>query len=242
MNRFFMVFMTVFVCGSLFAAEIWETSEEVAVNGVVSEKSMLISDNVMKVVNASPGGDTETFIDLEADKITIINHKYKSFQTIKLSKYIEFAQRLFNEMKEKNGKIDIDKVIPKVTYEKQGNETVEKWNCEVWNVSVDGKLYSQVWVAPELKNQQIIGFKKKFSETLPENLTKYRTVDAQIDDKFIETGTIVRSIKISQNPKMPTIKITVKKMAKSNLKKIDLVIPAGYADKSAPEMMNTQTK
>ena len=241
MKKFLFVLL-VFVCSSLFAADIWETREEVDVNGALAEKSMLITDNVMKVINTSPSGDTETFIDLAADKITIINHKYKSFQTIKLSKYIEFAQQLFNELKDKTGKFDPDKVIPKVTFEKQGNEVVEKWNCEIWNVMVDGKPYSKVWVSPELKNQQIIEFRKKFSSTLPENLTKYRTVDAQIEDKFVEIGTVVRSMKFAQNPKMPVVKITVKKMTKSNLKKIDLVIPAGYADKSAPEMMNTQTK
>ena len=242
MNRFFMFFTVLFVCGTLFAADVWETSEEIDVNGVLSEKSMLITDNMMKVVNTSPSGDTETFIDLAADKITIINHKYKSFQVIKLSKYIEFAQQFLNELKEKTGKFDPDKAVPKVTFEKQGNETVEKWNCEVWNVIVDGKPYSKVWVSPELKNQQVIDFKKKFAATLPESLSKYRTVDAQIDDKFVEIGTVVRSIKIAQNPKMPVVKITVKKMTKSNLKKIDLVIPAGYADKSVPEATNTQKK
>ena len=241
MKKFLFVLL-VFVCSSLLAADIWETREEVDVNGALAEKSMLITDNMMKVVNTSPSGDTETFIDLAADKITIINHKYKSFQTIKLSKYIEFAQQLFNELKDKTGKFDPDKVIPKVTFEKQGNEVVEKWNCEIWNVMVDGKPYSKVWVSPELKNQQIIEFKKKFAATLPESLTKYRTVDAQIEDKFVEIGTVVRSIKFAQNPKMPAVKITVKKMMKSNLKKMELVIPAGYADKSAPEMMNTQTK
>ncbi|MBO4698620.1 DUF4412 domain-containing protein [bacterium] len=241
MKKFLFIF-SVFVCSSLLAADIWETREEIDVNGVVAEKNTVISGNMMKVVNTSPNGDTETFIDLAADKITIVNHKYKSFQTIKLSKYMEFAQQLFNELKEKTGKFDPDKVIPKVTFEKQGNEVVEKWNCEIWNVVVDGKPYSKIWVSPELKNQQVIEFKKKFSAMLPENLSKYRTVDAQIDDKFVEIGTVVKSIKLSQNPKMPEVKTTVKKMAKSNLKKIDLVIPSGYADKSAPEMMNTQTK
>lgn len=241
MKKFLFV-LSVFVCSSLSAVDIWETREEIDVNGTLAEKSMFISDSMMKVVNASPNGDTETLIDLAADKITIINHKYKSFQTIKLSKYIEFAQQLFAEIKEKTGKFDPDKVIPKVTFEKQGNEVIEKWNCEVWNVVVDGKPYSKVWVSPELKNQQVVEFKKKFAATLPENLSKYRTVDAQIDDKFVEIGTIVRSVKLAQNPKMPTVKITVKKMVKSNLKKIDLVIPAGYADKSAPDMTNPQTK
>ena len=242
MRKFLFVLAVFFVCPSLFAADIWETREEVDVNGMLAEKSVIISDSVMKVLNTSPNGDTETLVDLNADKITIINHKYKSFQTIKLSKYIAFAQQLFNELKEKTGKFDPDKVIPKVTFEKQGNEIVEKWNCEVWNVVVDGKPYSKVWVAPELKNQQLIEFKKKFAAALPENLTKYRSVDAQIEDKFVEIGIMVRSVKVAQNPKMPEVKITVKKVAKSNLKNIDLVIPAGYVDKSASETVNPQTK
>ena len=192
MKKFLFV-LSVFVCSSLLAADIWETREEIDVNGVIAEKNTVISGNMMKVVNTSPNGDTETFIDLDADQITIVNHKYKSFQTIKLSKYIEFAQQLFNELKDKTGKFDPEKVIPKVTFEKQGNEVVEKWNCEIWNVVVDGKPYSKVWVAPEMKNRQLSEFKKKFAATLPENLAKYRTVEAQIEDKFVEIGTIVKS-------------------------------------------------
>lgn len=242
MNRIFVVFMMIFVCGSLLAADIWETREEIDVNGVTAEKNVTISGNTMKVVNTSPNGEIEKLIDLDADKITIVNHQYKSFQTIKLSKYIEFAQQLFNEYKEKTGNYDPEKVIPKVTFEKQGNEVIEKWNCEVWTVSVDGKPHSKVWVAPELKNQQLIEFKKKFAAALPESLYKYRTVEAQIDDKFIGNGMIVRTLKIAQNQKMPEIKTTLKKIVKSNLKKIDIVIPAGYIDKSAPETTNTQIK
>ena len=241
MKKFLFV-LTVFICSSLFAADIWETQEEIDVNGVTAEKSVFISGSIMKVVNASPNGNTETLVDLDADKITIVNHQYKSFQIIKLSKYIEFAQQLFNELKEKNGKFDPDKVIPKVAFEKQGNEIVEKWNCEVWSVVVDGKPYSKVWVATELKNQQFAEFKKKFAAVLPENLAKYRTIEAQIDDKFVEIGTVVKSVKLSLNPKMPEIKTTVKKMTKSALKKVELVIPAGYADKSAPETTNNQAK
>lgn len=242
MKKFLLVLTMFFVASPLFAADIWETSEEVDVNGALAEKTVVISDSVMKVVNTSPNGETETLVDLNADKITIINHKYKTFQTFKISKYIEFAQQLFNELKEKQGTIDPEKVLPKVAFEKQGNEAVDKWNCEVWNVSVDGKPYSKVWVAPELKNKQLLEFKKKFSAVLPENLAKYRTVEAQIEDKFVEIGTVVRSVKLSQNPKMPEIKTTVKKMVKSELKKIELVIPAGYADKSAPETVQPKTK
>ena len=234
MKKFLFV-LSVFVCSSLFAADIWETREEIDVNGTVAEKTVVISDSVMKVVNTSPNGETETLVDLNADKITIVNHKYKTFQTFKISKYIEFAQQLFNELKEKQGTVDPEKVLPKVAFEKQGNEAVEKWNCEVWSVSVDGKPYSKIWVAPELKNKQLLEFKKKFTAVLPENLAKYRTVDAQIEDKFVEIGTVVRSVKLSQNPKMPEIKTTVKKMIRSDLKKIDLALPAGYADKSVPE-------
>ena len=236
MRKILFVLAMFLACPQLFAADIWETREEIDVNGTVAEKTVVISDSVMKVVNTSPNGETETLVDLNADKITIVNHKYKTFQTFKISKYIEFAQQLFNELKEKQGTVDPEKVLPKVAFEKQGNETVEKWNCEVWNVSVDGKPYSKVWVAPDLKNKQLLEFKKKFTAVLPENLAKYRTVDAQIEDKFVEIGTVVRSVKLSQNPKMPEIKTTVKKMIRSDLKKIDLVLPAGYADKSVPEV------
>ena len=242
MKKFLFILTMFFVVSQLFAADIWETSEEIDVNGTIAEKNVAISDSVMKVVNVSPDGNTETMIDLNADKITIVNHKYKSFQTIKLSKYIEFAQQLFNELKEKSGKIDPEKVLPKVTFEKQGTAMVEKWNCEIWAVSVDGRLYSQVWVAPELKSPQVVEFKKKFTAVLPENLSKYRTVDAQIDDKFMEIGTIVRSIKVAQNPKMPSVKTTVKKIIKSDLKKINFAIPAGYIDKSVPEPAAAQPK
>lgn len=242
MRKFLFVFAMFFACSQLFAADVWETQEEIDINGVIAEKSVVISDNVMKVVNTSPNGETETIVDLNADKITIITHKYKTFQTFKISKYIEFAQQLFNELKEKQGAVDPEKVLPKVAFEKLANETVEKWNCEVWSVLVDGKPYSKVWVAPELKNKQMLEFKKKFAAVLPENLTKYRTVEAQIEDKFVEIGTVVKSIKLSLNPKMPEIKTTIKKMAKSALKKVEFVIPAGYADKSAPEPVQPKTK
>lgn len=242
MKKILAVLITVFVCISVFAADIWETREVIDVNGMTSEKSVVISDGVMKVVNTSSSGETETVVDLNADKITIVTHNQKSFQTIKLSEYVKFAQQLLNELKEKNGTVDPEKVVPKVTFEKLGNETVGKWNCEVWNVSVDGKPYSKVWVAPELKNKQLIDFKKKFSAIIPENLAKYRTVDAQIDDNFFEKGTVVKSFKIPQNPKMPAITITLKEMTKSDAKKLKLAIPAGYADKSAPEMSKPQSK
>ena len=114
MRKFLFVLTTVFVCSSLLAADIWETREEIDVNGTLAEKSMFISDSVMKVINTSPSGDSETFIDLAADKITIINHKYKSFQTIQLSKYIEFAQQLFNELKEKTGKFEPERLFLKL--------------------------------------------------------------------------------------------------------------------------------
>ncbi len=242
MKKFLFVLSMVFACSSLFAADIWETQEEINVNGTVAEKTVVISDSAMKVVNTSPNGETETLVDLNADKITIVNHKYKTFQTFKISKYIEFAQQLFNDLKEKQGAVDPDKVLPKVTFEKQGNETVEKWNCEVWSVIVDGKPYSKVWVTPEMKNKQLLEFKKKFTAILPDNLVKYRTVEAQVEDKFVEIGTVVKSVKLSQNPKMPEIKTTVKKMMRSDLKKIELMLPAGYADKSAPETVQPKTK
>lgn len=241
MKKFLFV-LSVFVCSSLLAADIWETREEIDVNGMIAEKSTVISGNMMKVVNTSPNGETETLIDLDADKITIVNHKYKSFQVIQLSKYIEFVRQLFDELKEKTGKFDPDKVMPKVAFEKQYNEVIEKWNCEVWSVSVDGRPYSKVWVAPELKNKQLAEFKKKFASSLPDSLAKYRTVEAQVEDKFVEIGMVVKSVKLAQNPKMSDVKTTVKKIAKSDLKKIDIVIPAGYVNKSAPETVNPQTK
>ena len=235
MKGIFTFFMMVFVCGSLFAAEIWETREEIDVNGMIAEKSVMVSGSVMKVVNASPNGATEDFYDLDADKVTMINHKYKTFQTIKLSELVKFSQQWFNAMSEQKGNVDPEKLLPKVEFEKQGNETVEKWNCEVWTVSVDGRPYSKVWVAPEAKNNQLIEFKKKFAKVLPESLSKYRSVDSKIEDKFVETGMIVRSLKLSRNPKMSDVRTTLKKIGKSDLKKIELVIPSDYVDKSAPE-------
>ena len=235
MKGIFTFFMMVFVCGSIFAAEIWETREEIDVNGMIAEKSIMVSGSVMKVVNASPNGATEDFYDLDADKVTMINHKYKTFQTIKLSELVKFSQQWFNAMSEQKGNIDPEKLLPKVEFEKQGNETVEKWNCEVWAVSVDGRPYSKVWVVPEAKNNQLIEFKKKFAKVLPESLSKYLSVDSKIEDRFVETGMIVRTLKLSRNPKMSDVRTTLKKIGRSDLKKIELVIPAGYTDKSAPE-------
>ena len=66
MKKFLFTLAMFFACSQLFAADIWETSEEIDVNGTIAEKSVVISDSVMKVVNASPNGDTETLVDLNA--------------------------------------------------------------------------------------------------------------------------------------------------------------------------------
>lgn len=243
MKKILMLSITIFCSLAIFAADVWETLEETDVNGIISEKHVVISSNMMKVTNTSQSDEIETFVDLDADKITIISHKQKYFQTIKLSEYVKFAQQLVKELKEKSGSIDPEKVLPKVTFEKDGNEIVGNWNCEIWTVSVDGKPYSRIWLAPELKNKQLVEFKNKFHAIIPESLAKYRSVDSQIDDNFIEKGTIVKSMKIPQNEKMPTVLTTVKKVANiKDIKKLSLTIPAGYADKSAPEMTNTQSK
>jgi len=187
MKKFLFV-LTVFVCSSLFAADIWETSEEIDVNGVTAEKNVVISDSMMKVENTSPNGRTETLVDLGADKITIVNHKYKSFQVVKLSKYIEFAQQLFNELKEKSGKFDPEKAIPKVTFEKQGEEVLEKWNCEMWAVSVDGKLSSLLNLR---KNSRLL-----FRKILP------NTVRLMPRSKI----NLLKSVQLSAQSKLPRIK------------------------------------
>ena len=242
MKKFFMFFMTVFACGFLSASDIWETLEETDTNGVISEKHTVISENSMKVTNISPNNHIETMIDLNADTITYISHKHKTYQVIKLSKYVEFAVQLGKDIMAQSAKFDADKALPKVTFEKQGTETVGKWNCEVWAVSLDGKPYSTVWLATGLKNQQVIDFKKKFTAVIPEALLKYRSVDAQIDDNFIDKGTIVKSFKFSQNKKMPTVITTVREFKKSDIKKLSLTIPANYVDKSTPETGQQQSQ
>jgi hypothetical protein len=222
-----------------FAADVWKSVEEIEVNGNTVTKNIFVGSDVMRTENESESGKNETIIDLPSDRITIINHKIRSYQIIQLSKYIEFAGQLAEEMKGK-GHIDPEKVIPQVTFEKLGMSKVEKWDCEEWLVKVDGKPYNKVWVAPELKNLPVIKFKKKFAAIMPESLAKYRSTDAKIEDNFLDAGMIVKAQKIPANKKMPVVTQTVKLVEPSDIKMLNFKIPSDYSDNSASGNSGTQ--
>jgi len=240
MNRvLFTVLCFVFLPFISFAADAWKSVEEIEVNGTTVTKNIFVGSDIMRTENESSSGKNETVIDLSSDRITIINHKTKSYQIITLSKYIEFAQQLAEEMKGK-GHIDPEKVIPQVTFEKIGTSKVGEWDCEEWLVKVDGKPYNKVWVAPELKNLPVIKFKKKFAAVMPESLAKYRSTDAKIEDNFLSAGMIVKAQKIPANKKMPVVTQTVKLVEPADIKMLNFKIPADYLDRSAAENKETQ--
>lgn len=218
----------------IHSAEVWKSVEEVEVNGQIVTKNIFVGNDIMRTENESISGKNETVIDLKADKITIINHKTESYQIITLSKYIEFAQQLAADMKG-TGHVDPEKVIPQVAFEKVGESKVGEWECEEWVVKVDGKPYNKVWVAPALKNLPVIKFKKKFAAVMPESLAKYRSVDAKIEDNFLNSGMIVKAQKAPTSKKMPVVTQTVKLIEPAQAAVLKFSIPDGYENKSAPE-------
>ncbi|MGI6394130.1 MAG: DUF4412 domain-containing protein [bacterium] len=238
-KKIFTVFLISFSSLLIFAADAWKSVEEIEVNGNIVTKNIFVDDNTMRTENESENGKNETIINLEQDQITIINHKAQTFQEIKLSKYVEFAEQLAAEMKAK-GHIDQEKVIPQVTFEKTGTAKVGEWECEEWLVKVDGKPYNKVWVAPSLKNLPIIKFKKRFSAIMPESLIKYRSIDAKIEDNFLTTGMIVKAQKIPANKKMPVVTQTVKLVEPANIELLKFKIPANYKQSSTAEQNKTE--
>ena len=231
-TKLFTIFFLAFSAFPIFASEVWETVEDIVVNNITATKRVLASDNMARTINTTENGENETIIDLAADKITLINHKNKSYQVLKLSEYIKFAEQLAEELKSR-GQIDQSKVAPKVTFASQGSETVGRWNCEVWAVSVDGKPYSRVWVAAELKDSPFIAFRKKFSAVFPESIAKYRNIESVIESNFFDKGMIVKTVKAAASNRMPSVTNTLVSLKRSDLKAITFKIPEGYQNKSA---------
>lgn len=223
----------------IFCAEVWKSVEEVEVNGTIVTKNIYVAEDIMKTDNISDSGRNETLVELKADKITLINHKTQSFQVIKLSKYIEFAEQLASDIRAQ-GHIDSDKVIPQVSFEKKGNVKVGDFDCEEWNINVDGKQYSKVFVAPSLKNSPVIKFKKKFAAMMPDSLVKFRSIDAKIEDNFLNIGMVVKSVRTPISKKVPVVTQTIKLIQPVALESISFKVPANYVDKSAPENNETQ--
>lgn len=235
MNRsVFTVLIFMLVPAFIFSAEVWKSVEEVEVNGKIVTKNIYVGNDIMRSENESVSGKNETIIDLKNDKITIINHKTMTYQEIKLSKYVEFAEQLAADMRG-TGHVDPEKVIPQIAFEKVGASKVGEWDCEEWIVKVDGKPYNRVWVAPSLKNLPVIKFKKKFAAVMPESLAKFRTVDAKIEDNFLASGMIVKAQKVPSNKKMPVVTQTVKIIEPAEVLMLKFKIPKGYENKSALE-------
>lgn len=216
------------------AAEVWKSTEEIEVNGKKIKKEIYVTENIMKTINISDAGGNETIVDLKNDKITIINHKTESYQVIKLSKYIEFAEQLAEDIKAR-GHISSDKVIPEIKFEKKKTSKINGWDCEEWLVILDGKPFRNIWVAAELKDAPILKFKQKFSKIIPDTLVKYRSINSRIESHFSEKGMVVKSVKLSSSKRMQVITQTVTDIKPVTLKSVSIKIPENYLDKSAPE-------
>ncbi len=230
------IFILLVFSASLSASEAWASVEEVEANGQVVTKKVFVTENIMKMDNHGANGRIETIIDLSSDKITIINHKTNSFQEFQLSQYIEFARQLAKDIRSQ-GYIDPEKVVPQLSFERisDSDARVGEWNSEKWLVKVDGRPYTKLWVAPELKNTPILRFKKRFAGLLPDSLAKYRSVDAKIEDHFVDKGMIVKMEKVPRSKKMPVVTHTVKQIRPVTPESVSFKIPAGYRNTSAPE-------
>ena len=214
------------------AADGWKTVEEISISGTKVKKETMVFGDVMKMVNSAANGGNETIIDLTADQITLINHFDKTYQVLKLSKYIEFAEQMLKEMTAQ-GSINPDKIPPKITYKKGETESVTLGKGVHYSVAVDGKPYMEVWVAPELKDSSLIGFREKFAKMLPSDLTKYRNIDAKIRDHLSTIGLIVKQIKTPFNPKLPQSEQTMILMEKIAMPPKLIVIPDDYVQKNS---------
>lgn len=229
-NKIWLVVALLLVAFGLSAADGWKTVEEIKIDGTTVKKETLVFGDVMKMINSSANGGNETIIDLTADKITLINHFNKTYQEIKLSKYIAFAEDMLKEMTAQ-GRINPDKIPPKITYKKGAVEAVTLGKGIRYSVAVDGKPYMEVWVAPELKDSSLIGFRDKFAKMLPSDLTKYRDIDAKIRDHLSTEGLIIRQIKTPFNSKLPKSEQTMILMEKIPMPLKLIVIPDGYVSK-----------
>lgn len=220
------------------AAEVWKSTEEIEVNGKKITKEIYVTENMMKTINTADSGGNETIVDLKNDKITIINHKTESYQIIKLSKYVEFAEQLAEDIKAR-GHISTDDVIPQLKFVKNKDTKLNDWDCEEWTVVLDGKPYRTIWIAPELKDAPILKFKQKFGKIIPDTLVKYKSINSRIDKHFIDKGMVIKSVRISTSKRVPVVTQTVKNIKPVTLKTISVKIPENYLDKSAPETTQT---
>ncbi len=222
---------------SIFAQDAWKTVEKVVVNGTVVTKSSIMNDNIAKTVNKTKFGSTETIINLKQNKITVINNIAKTYQEINLKEYIKFAQNVAENMRAQ-GYIDPKKVLPKIEYKLLGTDKVANWNTQHYMVLVDNKNYMEVWVAKSLKDSPALKFRKKFASLMPESLVKYRSIQAKIKDHFLNTGMIVKSVKLPLNKKMPKVTQTIISLSMIKLTPDMLKIPANYVSKSASGVTN----
>lgn len=231
--RAFCFLTALFLVGSLWSAEEtgWKVTEEVLVNGSKVTKHSYFNDHYIKVVNEADTGSTETIIDLQNDKITLINHFQKSFQVSKLSDYLKFAEGIANGLKN-SGYANPEKVEPKIVFEKKGADVVGPWQAVRSVVKVDGKEYAEIWVASELKTSPVLEYRKKYAALLPETLVKYRAIDEKIREQAATEGLIVRMIKIPLNKKLPKVDQKMISLAPMALTPAMLLIPKDYLDKT----------
>lgn len=237
-------FVTAFCfAGVLWAEESgWKVTEEVLVNGSKVTKHSYFNDHYIKVVNEADTGSAETIIDLQNDKITLINHFQKSFQVSKLSDYLKFAEGIANGLKS-GGYANPEKIEPKIVFEKKGTDTVGAWQTVRFLVKVDGKEYAEIWVAPELKNSPVLEYRKKYAALLPETLVKYRALDEKIREQASTEGLLVRMIKTPLNKKLPKVDQKMISVVPMVLTPAMLTIPKDYIDKTiAPEANTTGAK
>ncbi len=224
---------------ALLASEGYKLTEEVTVEGGRVIKQSWIDETRAKVVNQAPTGSTETIVDISADKVVMINHFNKSYQVAKLSDFIKFAEGIANGLKQ-GGFVNPEKLDPKIVFERKGTEKSGSWNAVRYLVKVDGREFYEIWVSPDLKDNPVNGYRKKFAAYLPESLVKYRDLEDKIKDQAAAEGMIVRMIRIPLNKKMPRTDQTVTAVEKVDMTPEVFAIPSDYTDKTIVDASQPQ--
>lgn len=229
-----LVFALIFIfSGALLSLEqAWVVKEEVKINSKIILRQTIVTKEVLKTIKDSEEGKTETILDLANDKIVIINHSKKEYQKLVLSQYIKFVEQMAEGLRQ-HSNFKVGELDKNITYHFEGNETVGKWETSRYKVKLNGKESMTVWVAKSLKDSEILTFRKRFDNILPETLSIYKSVDDKIKDHFTNIGMIVKMDKKPYNKQLPKVSETVVDFEKIITTPKTFSIPKTYSNKDS---------
>jgi len=231
MRKFIVFVFLIFISFSIVAGEIWQLKEVIKVNNNVFSRYTYISGNILKLVNQTDSGKTETIINMDQDRMIIANYNQKTYQEVKLSEYIEFVEHMSDALKRHKG-YSKKKSLPKIKYKRVASEKIEKWDTVQYMVLINGKEFMTVWVAPGLKNSPVIKFRDKFDSIIPDSLTSHKSIDDKVKDHFKDVGMIVKMHKIPANRTLPDVVETLKSLDKIKAAPEIFRIPKDFSSKT----------